>query len=391
MNISKILNLSYKKDHILELHFNTNQKTENNEISFNQYHSLLNILSDDNSMLFKVNRQYYDDEDINIIKEEVSPTTETEIRSQPELGLLGKQQLYYSKFKQVSLIDTKSLGKYSQIMLSHESSISEEISELYDVGLLEEKSNYKALSYLIILEPGIQAYLSKVETVTIDNISNTEEYYTFVINFNTKMLKKKSLESKIEKYVRKIGFYLNLENIMRNRISNLFNKKHYLVPELNRVLNKPTTLERGYIPSLSKNYTVTDKADGERHLLIIDKYSTGILVNNKFQIKAIMEKPIKNVSNCILDGEYISMPYPTATKSNSHFDKFMIFDILEYEGKSMVEKTFMERLSKMNKLVTIKCGCGLIHPMLFKKNKKLQIKMKHFYMLEDYLFLSNDK
>jgi len=56
--------------------------------------------------------------------------------------------------------------------------------------------------------------------------------------------------------------------------------------------------------SIMKEYTVTEKADGERMLLFVNKESKMYLINNRFEITNLGYKHT-TTKNCILDGEFI--------------------------------------------------------------------------------------
>ena len=77
----------------------------------------------------------------------------------------------------------------------------------------------------------------------------------------------------------------------------------------------------GELSILSKTiYSVTDKADGERHLLYVDKSRDLYLINNRHSVKYIgkTNKP----GNTVIDGEFIKY-----NKDGILINKFMCFDI----------------------------------------------------------------
>jgi mRNA (guanine-N7-)-methyltransferase len=96
---------------------------------------------------------------------------------------------------------------------------------------------------------------------------------------------------------------------------------------------QPITLEKKNIIkpdlgvlSIQENYTVTEKADGERHLLFINKTGRCYLINNRLGIKYVGVK-INSLSNCIFDGEYV-----TKDVLGNDVNVFAIFDAYYYNG-----------------------------------------------------------
>lgn len=352
----KILN-KINKNSSIELHFGSS-------ITESQFNNLENILTNSSTLTYNITRTYFDDENSNIMKEEIKNSASGDI--------------LFDKYKLVDIIDKEEIAQNKILYLLNETVLTDDIIEYYEAGIFDPVTQHIATSYNILLEPGVQGYLSKVEITDLSQTKSdetTKTNYTFIIEFNNRIIQYYRLERLIEKYVKKINFYFNLSNIMRGKLQALFKTKY--IPEQNRILNKPATLQRNDIPKIALNYTVTDKADGIRHLLIIDRYSSGYLVGNKFDVKHILEKPVNGLTDCIIDGEYIEMP-------GSEPNKFLIFDILQYNGKSMLKKPFIERMKYMNQMVDLRCGCGKSHSVLFN-NKQLNIKVKQFYMLKDFL------
>ena len=98
---------------------------------------------------------------------------------------------------------------------------------------------------------------------------------------------------------------------------------------------QPITLERNHVVehqydeynnvlSIRRGYSVTDKADGERNLLLIDSMGDTFLINRKNVVKSFGCR-IDAFKNTILDGEYI-MKF----KNGKPQALFMAFDIYYY-------------------------------------------------------------
>uniref|UniRef100_A0A6C0JC56 mRNA (guanine-N(7))-methyltransferase n=1 Tax=viral metagenome TaxID=1070528 RepID=A0A6C0JC56_9ZZZZ len=87
--------------------------------------------------------------------------------------------------------------------------------------------------------------------------------------------------------------------------------------------------------NIRKNYCVTEKADGERNLLLINSKGEIHLLNRQGNIKFTNCKT-DNLQNCLLDGEYI-----TKDKEGNNIRLFMIFDIYFSNGRDLREIQFM--------------------------------------------------
>ena len=144
-------------------------------------------------------------------------------------------------------------------------------------------------------------------------------------------------EIEIEYTGNKNGDKSGPKEVLRGMIMNLLpvlqfvNKSYYIIPEyeknqarneykalmgthkfsgpMNVTLEKKHMYERTYsdyenVVSIRKNYSVTDKADGERNLLIIGEKGKMYLLNRKNDIKYLGAE-CKELANTILDCEYI--------------------------------------------------------------------------------------
>ena len=76
--------------------------------------------------------------------------------------------------------------------------------------------------------------------------------------------------------------------------------------------------------NIRKGYSVTDKADGERNLLLVNADSKCYLMNRKNVVKGTGIK-MPGFENTLLDGEYI-----TVDKRGKSISLFMVFDIYFY-------------------------------------------------------------
>ena len=136
-------------------------------------------------------------------------------------------------------------------------------------------------------------------------------------------------------------------------------------------------------PSILNNYTVTDKADGDRKLLFINKLGKIYFITTNLDIEYTGTfVSNKNYFNSILDGEHI-----LHNKSGEFINTFACFDIYYVNYKSVrdnmfvapagVESTTEDRLPLMNKFVE-----QLISDLksVVKNDNILQLQTKNFYV-----------
>jgi hypothetical protein len=117
-------------------------------------------------------------------------------------------------------------------------------------------------------------------------------------------------------------------------------KKYFIGPQ-------PITLERKNVidaslgvVSIVKDYTVTEKADGERYLLYIDHEGKCYLINNRLSIKYTGVK-LNRVINSIYDGELI-----TRDVFGKQVYIFGIFDVYYNNGKDVRDLKLVSKNSK---------------------------------------------
>ena len=114
-----------------------------------------------------------------------------------------------------------------------------------------------------------------------------------------------------------------------------FDRKFFIGPQ-------PITLEMDNIRTFEEDtniitinhqYSVTDKADGERNLLYIDNDGKIFLINQKLEIR--YSGLSCNLKNCVIDGEHIKYDKNNNLLSRSLFG---VFDIYFYNGHDIRNK-----------------------------------------------------
>ena len=159
---------------------------------------------------------------------------------------------------------------------------------------------------------------------------------------------------------------------------------------MNVTLEKKHVLERKYgdynnIISIRKGYSVTDKADGERNLLIIIDNGKMYLLNRKNDVKYLGASCLE-LAGSIFDCEYI-----LKDKNNNNINLLMLFDAYFYNGDD-IRKRILNRSNeeksdgKIDKAryEYVIDGMELIEDNLkLDSNNNLVISKKKFYFGDD--------
>lgn len=132
----------------------------------------------------------------------------------------------------------------------------------------------------------------------------------------------------------------------------------------------PVTLEKKNLfkpqlglDSVLEGYTVTDKADGERHLFFVDAAGKAYLINNRMNVRYTGCTASK-YANSLLDGEFV-----TKTRFGDPCKLFAVFDVYYIRGKSVASQPLMKRLEH----ATAMAASGLF------KHGQFEVKVKDFY------------
>jgi len=209
------------------------------------------------------------------------------------------------------------------------------------------------------------------------NIMKLEQNYDFKLIINSKELNNIDILQSIIKSMQALdmnSLLLTLEkqkeilnnynDLVKDDIEvSYYNKKSGDIPLLTP---KPVTLEKinlidpkeyGAISILSE-YTVTEKADGERLLMYIDDKGYIYLINNSYQVKNTGLKTAKGAYNSIVDGEFIAC---NKRKDDTDKNLYAAFDIYFINGKNITQLPLISKdkcrysiLKEFEKLVSNK-------------------------------------
>jgi len=134
-------------------------------------------------------------------------------------------------------------------------------------------------------------------------------------------------------------------------ISNM--ERRYILSEYRNLINgnyfigaQPETLHKEKISMLYKNYSVTDKADGERAFMIIDKSGYVYYIDNNLNRITKTNLKSQRYTNTLIDGEIV--------KQNDKI-VFLAFDLVMYNGKDLrndMKYKLKERLDRLNHILS---------------------------------------
>lgn len=133
------------------------------------------------------------------------------------------------------------------------------------------------------------------------------------------------------------------------------------------------------IPNIRKDFVVTDKADGDRHIMYISKSGKIYLINTNMDIKFTGAKTYyEDCFNTLLDGELI-----THDKNGNFINLFAAFDIYYNKNKDIRHYTFIvkdendditkSRYYLLNKVIKFINPVSIMHS---KQNLKTLLKGK---------------
>jgi 2-polyprenyl-3-methyl-5-hydroxy-6-metoxy-1,4-benzoquinol methylase len=225
--------------------------------------------------------------------------------------------------------------------------------------------------------------ISEAGKILKDILSLEPEKYELEIEWIGKFDPEETLQSLIQQ-ITDIALLLNddiglqlQKNIIYTEIYNLISEKNFALKsksidtlDMTRdLINKPATLQLSDLGKLEINpYSVTEKADGERHLLFIDSNSKSWLINSRNEV--ISFHKMKKLKNWLIDGELIN-------------DLFAAFDCLIKNEEDITDqdlKTRLEALAaikKTNHFMVKKFYFGNIY-----KNSDTILKSKFPYNID---------
>jgi len=227
-----------------------------------------------------------------------------------------------------------------EIDLMNKKAIDNMIKNYIEPDLVNPKSgNYKKVNYrfkertsLYILKTSDKDYI-KIDLTTVRSTYDIQDInkatITYELEIETMGNPPDALNVMYEYTAKLLKIIQQSNYIISNKVSNnVLNYYRTLltvnINKKNLVTRNPISLEVIHISSLSDNYAVTDKADGERYFLII--YDACVyLIDTNLHVKdtgiVLSDKLAKKYNGTIFDTEYIFLP-----DYNRHL--VMVFDCL---------------------------------------------------------------
>jgi len=269
--------------------------------------------------------------------------------------------------KKKNFENTYDLEEYDiRIRLSKEEKVTKkELEDLVDLKNINKMSiNFRKKSRisLIIDSNNDVEFVLDLTKVKQGNNINKINSYPYIFEYELDFNKKKKLSSTKEaEYLDKLNKYILFCKKILEQSNNIvsLSEKKLVLSTYNKLLygeenvsNKSlygpnvVSLEALHIVEfLPNNYSVTDKADGDRCLGIIINRKLYLIFSNLEIKNSGVELNSDNFNNSIVDGEYIF---------NSKYNKFIytLFDILYFSGENIQSEVNLEdRYNKLNKLV----------------------------------------
>jgi hypothetical protein len=168
----------------------------------------------------------------------------------------------------------------------------------------------------------------------------------------------------------------------------LLTPKPFTLERMN-MLN-PSDYEHSYgFTSILTEYTVTEKADGERLLMYINGAGGVYLINNSHQVIDTGLKSPSELYNTLIDGEYITC---NKRRDNSSVGLYASFDIYYYNGKKITQLPLIasntDKPDKPDKSGSLSDGSQSRYNYLVKTEKLLKSKSEFAidYIVKEHLY-----
>lgn len=168
-------------------------------------------------------------------------------------------------------------------------------------------------------------------------------------------------------------------------------KKYFIGPQP-VTLEKKNTIQQEFdlytVPCILKDYTVTEKADGERMLLFINNIGNVYLINNRLNVIPLKCK-VTNLKKTVIDGEFIRKD-----KLGQDIQLFASFDIYWFNGDDVCNMPLIgtgvgknSRLDILQSAVKkIKCKEAKITVKDFKYGDSIFSQCKEILESNEYVY-----
>jgi hypothetical protein len=184
----------------------------------------------------------------------------------------------------------------------------------------------------------------------LNNLNKNNSIYELELELNAEKPKKEYFNKMLEitELLLKI-FQSSRTIITRTMEDNVIDEYQRIIGTKNKMTldgRKPISLEIQHTTEFLPNkYAVTDKADGERHFLIIMNSETYLISQNLNVLSLGLSVKNEKYNGTILDGEYVFI-------SDKNAYMYLVFDCL-FNGKNDIRKNpkLMERLAEADDVI----------------------------------------
>ena len=318
--------LIFKSENSLDVAYNyDNHGLSTYRITINELENINNILSNiyerENHVVFALLSSYIllKKENISII--EKIKNIQNIVVDKPnnlKFRLSEENPVDIEKIRKLQYLNNK---ERNQIIFRFKHRLSLTLFEDNNVKISTDLTLVKSSNKALYINKGKETYELEVEIVFKKDIKNLDNKYITMF-FNEIM------------YLIKI-IQMTEEIISVNEIDDVLTKLKQLTKAPENINNLPGVQTASaelihVIDTIPNEYSVTDKADGERHFLMVFNNNV-YLISNNYVVKKIKEynqKEVEKYEGTILDGEYLFV---------KKYQKFMFlgFDILFHQGKDV--------------------------------------------------------
>lgn len=271
------------------------------------------------SEVFKINDTLFDSNLIFLkIKKSKIETDKDPVINWDKMGK------YFKINKCITYTDSKTNVKYIvNISKSPDRDFYEAIEEDYHIALNKSKIVNKTQQFEFYID---------ITNTDKDNIIPSIIKMEQALHLNSFIISKSQQLAVIMDYGKLVK-----NDIFTRRFDNkkppLLTPKPFTLEQIN-MLN-PSDYDNGYgITTILSEYTVTEKADGERLLMYIDGVGGVYLINNTHQVIDTGLKSPSELYNSLIDGEYITC---NKRQDNASVGLYASFDMYYYNGTKITQ------------------------------------------------------
>lgn len=299
------------------------------------------------------------------------------------LELFDNSDKFYRNKKRFSFIHKSGYFRVDLTMVKSSKNVS---NDIHYSGVLSAVDKFEIeIEYLN--DVGMKSKLPDV----IDNLFYIVEYVKKVLDDTDVLISKKQKEHVIVDYLNLINPKVfenskDSNNFVANTV--MSKPKNFFLSYQPVTLEQPNLLEKelGKL-SIKEDYTVTEKADGERMLLYVNKNNRVFMMDSRLKVRDTGVK--HKYANSLVDGEFVKY-----SKHNTVLNHFMAFDIYFMDGKDVRSTPLIpKRFESLQNFCKNATNQFVIKPKtyhhgddIFKLSKKVYNKDKYDYHIDGLIY-----